>query len=48
MMKICYQMSEYNIYAYVFDDGDMILLMLYVDKMLISCYDISKIDKLNI
>ena len=47
MLQIGYNKSEYNcrIYSYGFDDGHMIILMLYVDDMLIACRDVSKIKK---
>ena len=35
------------VYTHTFDDGHMIILMLYVDDMLIVCWDMSKIKELK-
>jgi hypothetical protein len=49
MLKIGYKRSEYDccVYSHVFNDGTIILLMLYVDDMLIACRDMSKINELK-
>jgi len=35
------------VFTHTFDDGHMIILMLYVDDMLIACRDMSKINELK-
>ena len=49
MLQIGYKRGEYGccVYSRTFDDGHMIILMLYVDDMLIACWDISKINELK-
>ncbi|TXG57384.1 hypothetical protein EZV62_018697 [Acer yangbiense] len=49
MLKIGYKRSEYDccVYSHVFNNGTIILLMLYVDDMLIAFRDMSKIDELK-
>ncbi|CAL2228538.1 unnamed protein product [Prunus armeniaca] len=49
MMKIGYRRCESDccVYTHAFKDGDIILLLLYVDDMLIACKDMSKILKLK-
>ena len=49
MLQIGYNKGEYDccIYSHIFDDGHMIVLMVYVDDMLIACWDMSKIKELK-
>jgi len=49
MLQIGYKRGEYDccVYSRAFDDGHMIILMLYVDDMLIACRDMSKINELK-
>ena len=49
MLVIGYKRGEYDCYVYsrTFDDGHMIILILYVDDMLIACRDMSKINELK-
>ena len=49
MLQIGYKRGEYDccVYSHIFDNGNMIILMLYVDDMLIACGDISKINELK-
>jgi len=47
MIQIGYRRDEHDccVYSRVFDDGHMIILMLYVYDMLIACRDMSKIKE---
>ena len=49
MLQIGYTRGEYDccVYSRLFDDGHMIILVLYVDDMLIACRDMSKIKELK-
>ena len=49
MLKIGYTRCQYDccVYYHVFEDGKVILLLLYVDDMLIACKDVLKIQKLK-
>ena len=49
MPQISYKRGEYDccVYSHAFDDGHMIILMLYMDDMLIACWDMSKINELK-
>ena len=49
MLQIGYKRGEHDccVYSRIFDDGHIIILMLYVDDMLIACQDASKIDELK-
>ena len=49
MLQIGYKRGEYDccVYSLTFDDGHMIILMLYVDDLLIACRDMSKINELK-
>ncbi|PRQ16639.1 putative RNA-directed DNA polymerase [Rosa chinensis] len=49
MLKIGYTRCLYDccVYYHVFEDGEIILLLLYVDDMLIACKDMSKIEELK-
>jgi hypothetical protein len=49
MLKIDYTRCLYDccVYYHVFKDGEIILLLLYVDDMLIACKDMSKIQELK-
>ena len=38
---------DHCVFTRNFSDDDFIILLLYVDDMLIICYDSSKIDRLN-
>jgi len=49
MLQNGYKRGKYDccVYLHTFDDGHIIILMLYVDDMLIACRDTSKINKLK-
>ena len=49
MLQIDYKRCKYDycVYSRAFDDGHMIILMLYMDDMLIACQDMSKINELQ-
>ena len=49
MLKIGYTRCLYDccVYYHVFEDGEFILLLLYVDDMLIACREMSKIQELK-
>ncbi|TXG73077.1 hypothetical protein EZV62_001656 [Acer yangbiense] len=45
--EVNYALNDCCVYYHVFEDGMIILLLLYVDDMLIACQDMSKIQKLK-
>ena len=49
MLKINFRrcLKDCCVYYHVFEDGMIILLLLYVDDMLIACQDMSRIQKLK-
>ncbi|VVA16133.1 Hypothetical predicted protein [Prunus dulcis] len=47
MLQIWYRRCDCCVYSYVFKDGKIILLLLYVDDMLIACQDMSKVRQLK-
>ena len=49
MFQISYKRGKYDccVYSRTFNDGHMIILMLYVADMLIACQDMSKINELK-
>ncbi|BBG92530.1 transposable element gene [Prunus dulcis] len=47
MLQIWYRRCDCCVYSYVFKDGKIILLLLYVDDMLIACQDMSKVRELK-
>ena len=49
MPHISYKRGEYDccVYSHTFNNGHMIILMLYVADMLIACRDMSKINELK-
>ena len=49
MLQVGYKRGEYDccVYSRTFDDGHMIILMLYVDEILVACRDMSMINELK-
>jgi len=49
MPQISYKRGEYDccVYSHTFNNGHMIILMLYVDHILFACRDMPKINELK-